>query len=236
MNEISKLPRNDVSDFQRELQFEYSLRFTPLGNYREKVWKILTANFFQRLIPENGSVLDLGCGWGEFINSIRSPTRFGMDLNPDTLDRLDPAVAFVCADCSDAWPLDNESLDVVFTSNFLEHLPDKDRLKSTLAQAYRCLRTGGKIICMGPNIRYTGGAYWDFWDHYLPLTELSLSEVLTISGFRVTDCVPRFLPYSMVRQKQMPLWVLKVYLKAPVFWRFIGSQFLVVAEKPEAAC
>jgi hypothetical protein len=29
----------------------------------------------------------------------------------------------------------------------------------------------GEIILIGPNIKYTGEAYWDFWDHLLPLTE-----------------------------------------------------------------
>jgi predicted SAM-dependent methyltransferase len=75
-----------------------------------------------------------------------------------------------------------ESLDVVFTSNFLEHLPDKVHVERTLAQAWRCLKDDGFIICLGPNIKYVPGAYWDFWDHFIPLTELSLSEVLKMKG------------------------------------------------------
>lgn len=223
---------NEVSDLQAELKHEYALRFSPQADYREKVWQILTSDFFQQYIPRDGSVLDLGCGWGQFINNIRCPTRYGMDLNPETLERLNPDVAFVCADCSQRWPLDSDSLDVVFTSNFFEHLRHKDDLKNTLREVHRCLKPGGKIICMGPNIKYTGGAYWDFWDHYLPLTELALSEVLTMGGFQVTECTPRFLPYTMVGKREAPLWILRLYLRMRFAWRFFGSQFLVVAERP----
>ena len=64
-------------------------------------------------------------------------------------------------------------LDLVFTSNFFEHLPDKSSLGRTLEEIFRCLKPGGRLVAMGPNIRFTGGSYWDFWDHYLPLTEAS---------------------------------------------------------------
>jgi hypothetical protein len=120
----------------------------------------------------------------------------------------------------------------VFTSNFFEHLPDKSTLGRTLQQALRCLKAGGCIVAMGPNIKYVPGAYWDFWDHYLPLTELSLAEGLRTNGFSVETCHGRFVPYTMVNTRQYPPFMLAAYLKLPVFWPFFGKQFLVVARKP----
>jgi SAM-dependent methyltransferase len=120
----------------------------------------------------------------------------------------------------------------VFTSNFFEHLPDKATLGKTLDQALRCLKPGGKLIAMGPNIKFLPGIYWDFWDHYLPLTEISLSEGLMTRGFEVTLCLDRFLPYTLARTRRYPLIFLKVYLRLKPAWRFFGKQFLVVAEKP----
>ena len=104
---------------------------------------------------------------------------------------------------------------MVFTSNFFEHLPDKATLTRTLQQARRCLKPGGKLIAMGPNIKYLPGVYWDFWDHYLPLTGASLSEGLETNGFQVAVCHPRFLPYTMVKGREYPSWVLVCYLKMP---------------------
>src|SRR5262249_39433524 len=134
-------------------------------------------------------------------------------------------------DCSAPWPLNQNSLDVVFTSNFFEHLPDKPALGRTLDEIRRCLKPGGRLIAMGPNIRYVPGAYWDFWDHYLPLTEKSLAEALDNRKFRLELSVDRFLPYTMTDGRQYPLVCLQLYLKLRWSWRFFGKQFLVVAAK-----
>jgi hypothetical protein len=100
----------------------------------------------------------------------------------------------------------------------------------TIKHSHRCLRDGGRLIAMGPNVKRVPGAYWDFFDHHIPLTERSISEVLETSGFRVTVEVPSFLPYTMSAGRQYPLWMLRTYLKVPPLWRVAGKQFLVVAE------
>src|SRR5207247_135781 len=109
---------------------------------------------------------------------VKARTKIGMDLNPNSAEHLQPEVRLVRQDCSARWPFADGELDVVFTSNFFEHLPEKAALGRTLDEAFRCLKIGGRLIAVGPNIRFTGGRYWDFWDHYLPLTDASLSEGL----------------------------------------------------------
>jgi SAM-dependent methyltransferase len=155
-----------------------------------------------------------------------------MDLNPQSKARLASGIEFFQQDCSQHWLLDAGALDVVFTSNFFEHLPDKVTLGRTLDEIFRCLKPGGCLIAMGPNIKFTEGRYWDFWDHYLPLTESSLAEGLRVRGFQIELCHDRFLPYTMVGGPTYPLWMLSLYLKLPILWRWKGEQFLVVARKP----
>jgi len=224
-----------MSDTQVELTAElqniYETRFAPTHAYRNEVWKVLTAAFFQKLVPSNAAVLDLGCGYGEFINNIACGTKFGMDLNPDAARYLSRDVRLLEQDCSAPWTLPDESLDVVFTSNFFEHLPDKRALSRTLYQAHRCLRRGGKLIAMRPNVRALPGQYWDFFDHHIALTERSLSEAMTIAGFKVTRSESRFLPFTLVDAPRYPLFTLRVYLALPIAWRVFGRQFLVVAQK-----
>ncbi len=215
----------------RELQSIYEHRFTALRQYRDEVWRVLAGEFFQRYVRPDAAVLDLGCGYGEFINHIRAGRKYGMDLNPRSPEFLAPGVTFLAQDCSQRWALPDASLDVVFTSNFFEHLPDKLSLRNTLREAHRCLRPGGRLIAMGPNIKFVPGAYWDFWDHFLCLTERSLAEGLENNGYRVTESVARFLPYSMVDAPRYPVALLRLYLAVPLFWRLFGKQFLVVAEK-----
>ncbi len=114
-----------------ELQREYELRFANQAHYRDAVWKVLTADFFQQFISRDATLLDLGCGWGEFVNNIVASKKYGMDLNPDAKGRVASNVELLEQDCSHEWPLADESLDCVFTSNFFEHLRTKEDLRRT---------------------------------------------------------------------------------------------------------
>ena len=216
----------------RELQNIYEKRFAGTLTYRKKIWNVLVHDFFQKYVSPDDAVLDLGCGYGEFINTVQCAKKFAMDLNPDARKYLAPSVQFLDQDCASPWQLESGALNAVFTSNFFEHLPDKGALGRTLDEIFRCLAPGGKLIAMGPNIKYLAGEYWDFWDHYLALTEKSLSEGLINRGFEIRECVGKFLPYTMVDQRQYPGVFLKLYLRLPLAWSIFGKQFLVVATKP----
>ena len=218
---------HDAADLSRI----YAQRFAANQAYRRKIWGILIQDFFGKIVPPRGSVLDLGCGYGEFINGVVAAQKYAMDLNPDAAQYLAPGIAFLRQDCSQPWPVADSSLDVVFTSNFFEHLPDKGTLGRTLERVRSALKPGGALIAMGPNIKHVPGAYWDFWDHYLPLTELSLGEALENRGFRIEKSFARFLPYTMARGPQSPPAMLKVYLRLPWVWPLFGRQFLVIARK-----
>lgn len=229
-------PHNpDQQALKDELQRAYTLRFAAQQRYRNAVWSTLVHDFFQGLVPPDSTVLDLGCGWGEFINHVRAGRKLGMDLNPDSRERLAAGVEFLEQDCSERWPLADHSLDCVFSSNFFEHLRSKDDLRRTLIEVRRCLRPGGRLICLGPNVKYLAGEYWDFWDHHLPLTELSLTELLELLEFEIERCVPRFLPYVMVRRRPVPIPLVRLYVRVPWLWWTIGKQFFVVARAPAAA-
>jgi SAM-dependent methyltransferase len=108
-----------------DLQRIYAQRFSASLEYRRSVWRILVADFFQKLVPASAAVLDLGCGYGEFINQVAASAKFGMDLNPDSRKFLAPGVELLAQDCSAQWPLPDSSLDVVFTSNFSNTYPTR---------------------------------------------------------------------------------------------------------------
>lgn len=176
------LPHNE-SDLSRI----YAQRFAANLDHRKRVWRVIIDSFFQKYVPRNASTLDLGCGYGEFINQVHAGRKYAMDLNPDAPRYLLDDVEFVQQDCSQPWPIEEGTLDIVFTSNFFEHLPDKAALGRTLDQAHKALSQGGRLIAMGPNIKLVPGAYWEFWDHYIPLTESSLGEALV-------ECSPKTEP------------------------------------------
>ncbi len=214
-----------------ELAQIYDRRFQGRLEYRNRVWRVLIDDFFQQFIPAQATVLDLGCGYGEFINNIGCGTKLAMDLNPVAAGGLSPQVKFLRQDCAARWPLEDGSLDVIFTSNFFEHLPDKPALGRTLDECRRCLKGGGRLLSLGPNIKYLPGLYWDFWDHHLPLTETALREALETRDYYVERCVGKFLPYTMAHGWQYPLICVRLYLRFKPAWRVFGRQFLLIARK-----
>ncbi len=222
-------PESNIHSNPDELQRLYGERFAGQSEYRNGVWKRLADEFFAQWIPASATVLDLGAGHCEFVNNVTAKTKYALDLNPDAQKAANADVQLILHDCTKPWPLEAASVDVVFTSNFLEHLPDKDAVIEALKQARRVLKPGGRLIAIGPNARFVGGKYWDFFDHHVALTDRSLSEALAGAGFTVTKSEGRFLPYTMSTGRPRPLGLVSLYLKMPFVWRVLGQQFLVVA-------
>jgi SAM-dependent methyltransferase len=214
-----------------EIRRLYQARLGARRDYRDALWRILITEFFQRFVETTDTVLDLGCGYGEFIRQVRCGRKLAMDLNPDALEHVGTCAECLVHDCTQAWPVPDNSLDVVFTSNFFEHLPDKTALRNTLQECHRCLRPGGRLIALGPNIKYLPGEYWDFWDHHLPLTARSLAEGLENLAFKIEVSREKFLPYTAVHGPQYPLWCVRLYLRLRPAWLIWGKQFLVMASK-----
>ena len=224
---------DDDQMLQHELTDLYRNRFDDqeLAS-KQAFWKVLCARAFQRLVPVDGTTLDLAAGNCEFINNIRATRRIAVDLNPDTALFADAEVEVVISR-SDAFDqVGDREVDTVFTSNFFEHLPSKTALLDTLRECHRVTRDGGRIVVLMPNIRYLGGRYWDYFDHHLPLTHLSLAEALELTGYDVVEVVPRFLPYTVkdARVRVRP-WMVTTYLMLRPLWRVLGRQMLVVATR-----
>jgi len=52
------------------------------------------------------------------------------------------------------------------------------------------------------------------------------------SGFEIEKVIPRFLPYTTKSALPTHPFLIKAYLKMPIFWPLLGKQFLVTARKP----
>jgi dolichol-phosphate mannosyltransferase len=215
----------------QELRLMYRARFKETAVKRSAVWSVLVKDYFQRWIPQSATVLDLGAGFCEFINQVSASERIALDLNPDVQEYAGSRVKAVVADVTKPWPLKAKSVDVCFTSNFLEHLSSKESVAKCLAEAYRVLKDDGLLIVLGPNVRFCYDEYWDFFDHVTPLSERAVEEILKLTGFDVITNVPRFLPYTM--QGSLPLHpaLVRLYLVLPIVWPFFGKQFLLFGRK-----
>ncbi len=199
---------------------------------RNGVWRALCRHFFQRFVPINATVLDLAAGNCEFINNIQAGSKIAVDLNEDIRNFAAPEVRVVLAYSHAMSEIAAESVDVVFVSNFFEHLPDKEALLATLAEIRRVLKRGGKLLILQPNIRLLKGAYWDFIDHLLPLTHYTLAEALELVDMPIEYMRVRFLPYTTRSRLPRAPWLVWLYLQVrPAQW-LMGKQTFLVARKP----
>jgi SAM-dependent methyltransferase len=219
---------------QTELDDIYSKRFGAKDQARQTLWSTLVGSYFQKYVGKNDTVLDLAAGYCEFINNVKCKKKIAVDLNPETKRRAAKDVKVYIA-ASDNLPKELVSrVDVVFVSNFFEHLDSKHQLLETLQQIRSVLKPGGKPLVLQPNISRTKHDYWNFVDHSLPINDKSLREALELSGFMVSSLNPRFLPYTTSSSLPISSLLIRMYLKLrPAQWLF-GKQIFAVAFKPEA--
>ena len=216
----------DLADLYR---IRFNEEFLPR---KTDIWKVLCKNFFQKYVGGDDVVVDVACGYGEFINNIQAGTKIGIDLNPDSIKYLSSDVEYhaISADALDS--IGEARANVLFTSNFLEHLTDKAKLDNFLEQVMLVLKPGGRYLILGPNLRYLPGEYWDFYDHHLGLTHLSLCEALELKGFVIHTCLDRFLPYTTQGSLPTHPLLVRLYLRIPFAWKLFGKQFFIIATKP----
>jgi len=217
---------------KEELSELYKIRFTQKELPRKnKIWSVICHNYLRHYIGQEDTVVDVACGYGEFINNIEAGRKIAIDVNPDATKFLNQDVTFYLSKATDLGQIVRGEADIIFTSNFLEHLPDKQALSEFFDQVMIALKPGGRYIILGPNLRYLPGRYWDFIDHHLGLTHLSLNEALQMHGFTIEHCIDKFLPYTTQSALPSHPLIVWLYLKVPFVWRFVGKQFFIVAKK-----
>jgi ubiquinone/menaquinone biosynthesis C-methylase UbiE len=201
---------------------------------KNAMWKVLIDYFLQAHVGKNGRVLDIAGGYCEFINQVEAREKFLIDLNPDSQNFADPDVKVFHLDILGEISKSNlphNYFDAIFVSNFFEHLRSKEELIQVLSFCFYRLKPGGNLLVIQPNFKYSYREYYDFIDHYLPITNHSLDEILRAVGFSVKTIIPRFLPFSTKGRPSSTL-LLKIYLKIPLLWYFLGGQMFVKASRP----
>jgi SAM-dependent methyltransferase len=194
---------------------------------RAVLWECLYRWYFKRLIRPGDCVLELGCGRGEFINAVEAQRRIAVDAWEEFPSHLDPGIESRIGDVTDLSFLADDSVDVAFASNLVEHLTHAS-CATMLAQLRQKLRHRGKLILVQPNYRFAYREYFDDYTHLTVYSHVSLCDFLSAHGFSVVRCLPRFLPLTLKsRVPVSPLWIW-AYLRSPV--KIGGKQMLVIAE------
>jgi SAM-dependent methyltransferase len=126
------------------------------------------------------------------------------------------------------FPLESNSIDVVFASNLFEHLTTAE-LQKAAAEILRVLRPGGRLVAMQPNYRYCSKEYFDDYTHVSVFSHVSLEDFFTSQGFHTALVVPRFMPFSMKSRLPVIPAIIRLYLSLPA--RPFAKQMLLAFEK-----
>ena len=217
-------PEEDLDDL-----YEHRFPDRERGG-KDRVWRVLTP-FLEQRFPD-GPILDIACDRGYFVGNLARSERWATDIR-DVAGDLPPGVRFVQGSGLElARLVPTGWFAGVFMSNYLEHLQSNAEVVEQLKVARSILRPGGRLVILQPNIRLVGGAYWDFIDHHVALTERSLVEAAELAGLRTVEVRARFLPYSTKSRLPKHPALVRAYLAFPPAWRLLGKQTLYVGERP----
>ncbi len=205
----------------------YRIRFLNDKN-RGAVWREIV-RYLKKFIPKEGAVLDLGAGYCDFINQVGAQDRYALDVNENLSKYTAAGVKPLVGKTEEVLEqFANNSVGLVFSSNFLEHLnwPEIERVAF---QVRRILPEGGCWIIIQPNFKYAYRGYFDDYTHRTIFTETSLSDYLASKGFILEQKFARFLPFSFHTRLPKLAFLVRIYLRLP--FKPWGRQMLIIVRK-----
>ncbi len=194
---------------------------------RDVLWRELWRSYFSRFVGPQDCVLELGAGYGHFINAVRCRRRIAVDLFPDLARHLEAGIEGHVGSVANLGFLAGGSVDFAFASNLFEHLSHAD-FATTLAELRRVLKPQGTLCIVQPNYRFAYREYFDDYTHVAVYSDRSLCDFLAANGFRVAECRPRFLPLTIKSRLPVHPWLIRLYLGLP--FKPAGKQMLVRAQ------
>ncbi len=206
-----------------ESYFDTRLEYDPRRNV---LWRILCDEVFNQYGGPEATVLELGAGWGDFINNVSARRKVAVDMWPGITEHLDPSIETHVGSATDLHFLDAASVDMVFASNLIEHLTH-EQAGELVSESRRVLLPGGKLVLVQPNYRLCADRYFDDYTHVSVWSDVGLSDFLSAHGFKVEKCLPKFLPFSLKSRLPVSALLIKTYLRLPV--KPLAGQMLLVA-------
>lgn len=143
-----------------------------------------------------GTILDIGCGTGAFLHTMKTAGWGTMGLEPDATARQKAAELYGLQPETPEhlFDLKQGSYNVITMWHVLEHVHN---LQGYLQQIYQLLAPGGCLIIAVPN--YTSydaqayGSYWAAWDvprHLYHFSPGAMQQLLQKHGFAVKKLKP----------------------------------------------
>jgi glycosyltransferase involved in cell wall biosynthesis/SAM-dependent methyltransferase len=192
--------RPSPEDLRSCYEISYPLRFRPeaISERREELFESILDRLEE--MTAHGRLLDVGCGGGHFLSQAArwGWHGLGLDLSLKTCLTARAAGFQVVQASGEQIPFRDESVDTVLLINVLDHTREP---LTTLREAHRVLRRGGKLVLRVPNAAFHRPwirlltslgplVRWHRWDalpilHVYGFTALGLRRLTERVGFSV---------------------------------------------------
>jgi SAM-dependent methyltransferase len=172
-----------------------------------------------------GPVVDVGCGAGPYRRLLPPGVEYvGIDIE-ETKERFQYHVPGVTYFRGPAWPVPDGAAGLVLASEVLEHVPEPPGF---LAEAFRCLRPGGRLVLTVPF-----AARWHFVPHdYWRFTPSALKRLLEDEGFVEVRVYARGNALTVACYKVMALFLCLLFARRRGLLARLASRALGLAALP----
>ncbi|MGV4414885.1 class I SAM-dependent methyltransferase [Chryseobacterium sp. T1] len=218
----SPTPSNISKYYESE---DYISHHQDNGSAKEKLYKFLQGfnlkykkNILQNNINQEtkASVLDYGCGAGEFIKFLENDfTTFGYEPNQDARAAAKKKTSSTKI-ISDLSEVENNSLDVITLWHVFEHIENQEEILSLF---YSKLKEKGILIIAVPNpTSYDAKHYKEYWAaydvprHIFHFSKKGMMNLMNNKNWSIRKIKPLLLDsyyISMLSEK---------YKKSPLIW------------------
>lgn len=137
---------------------------------------------FLEVGPGQGAIADLAVHAGYRYRAVEPSPQLAEALNKRGLDVVEAFTPPI--------PGADESVDILYADQVLEHMSGIDAARAWVAESLRLLRPGGTLFVVVPDYLKERGFFWDIdYTHNFPTTERRMRQLLYDGGFQVTSMV-----------------------------------------------
>lgn len=155
-------------------------------------WRIV-----RRTYASGSSILDAGCGFGEWVNVLEASgfKAIGLDYSAELINRLRltyPESGWLQSDVRSI-PLPNDAVHGVISWGVIEH--DEAGPEAALREFYRIVKPGGAIVVSVPRdsqvqrkssqLQFPVQAHMVFFQYFM--TEVELASQVAHVGFKIVE-------------------------------------------------
>ena len=179
---------------------------------RQPFYQNLIDNYFP--MEKDIKIVDLGCGYGAFVYCIRK-NGYKDSLGVDASSEMVGVAEYLNIDgvrhgdiVSFLNEQPDESIDVLTAIDLIEHF-SKQELFELVAQFYRVLKKGGRIITHQPNAEgvFGNAIHYGDYTHEQSFTRVSIAQVFLSNGFNsIISFEDKPLRHSLKSNIRRILW------------------------------